>query len=130
VRRRWVAIAPILLVTACGSSAGTGTAASCVAPQLVALSPQHGRALTSVSLRVEWLRDGCNDTNGADEESPRTAPVYFSQQHAETRVGTMTGSGRRYTATLRFDVPTNATPGPAVLSLGPERQLIARFTVG
>jgi hypothetical protein len=120
----------MLLVSACGSGADAGAAASCVSPQLVTLSPQHGPARTSVSLTVEWLHEGCNDTTGADEETPRTAPVYFSQQHIETLVGTMTGSGEHFRAALRFDVPATATPGPAVLHLGTEHQVIGRFTVG
>ncbi|MDQ1661808.1 MAG: hypothetical protein QOJ68_1788 [Blastococcus sp.] len=131
MRRKWVAIAPmLLLVTACGAGANAGAAASCVAPQLVALSPQSGPARTSISMTVEWLHEGCHDTNGPDEQRPRTAPVYFSQQHVETLVGTMTGSGEHYRAALRFDVPATATPGPAVLHLGPEHQVIGRFTVG
>jgi hypothetical protein len=120
----------MLLVTACGAGANAGGAASCVGPQLVALSPHHGPAQTSIGMTVEWLREGCNDTNGADEEKPRTAPVYFGQQHTETLVGTMTGSGEHYRAALRFDVPSTATPGPAVLYLGSEHQVIGEFTVG
>lgn len=130
MHRRWVVLAPLLLVSACGSGAGAGAAASCVPPRLVTLSPQHGPAQTAISLTVEFLHEGCNDTNGADEERPRTASVYFSQQHVETPVGTMTGAGKHYTATLRFDVPATATPGPAVLHLGPERDVIGRFAVG
>jgi hypothetical protein len=130
VHRRLVLIAPVLLVTACGSGANAGTAASCVSPQLVTLSPHQGPARTSVSMTVEWLHDGCNDTTGADEERPRTATIYFGQQQTETPVGTMTGAGARYTATLRFDIPATAVPGPAVLSLGSEHEVVGRFTVG
>jgi hypothetical protein len=127
VRRIWAALAPVLLATACGTAAS----ASCVGPQLVALSPDQGPALASIDLTVEWLREGCNDTNGSDEERARSdVPVFFAQQDDETLVGTVTGSGERYSATLRFQVPDTATPGSAVLSLGPEHQVIGRFTVG
>ena len=128
MHRSWLLVALLVLVTACG--AGSGTAASCVAPQLVALSPDHGPARTSVSLTVEHLHEGCHDTNGPNDEKPRTAAVYFGQQDTETLVGSMTGGGPRYTATLRFDVPASAVPGTAVLSLGSERQVVGRFTVG
>jgi hypothetical protein len=125
-----VAIAPVLLATACGPG-GTGASASCVGPQLVALSPDHGPALSSIDVTVDWLREGCNDYSGADEERPWSdVQVYFAQQETRTLVGTMTGAGDRYSATLRFQVPPAATPGPAILYLGPEHQVIGTFTVG
>jgi hypothetical protein len=96
----------------------------------VALSPHHGPARSPISLTVEWLHEGCNDTNGANDERPRTAAVYFGQQHTETLVGSMTGAGAHYAATLHVDVPASAVPGPAVLSLGSEHQVVGRFTVG
>ena len=128
MQRSRLAVASLLLLSACGG--GAGAAASCVAPRLVTLSPEHGPARTAVSMTVQFLHEGCNDTTGAHEERPRTVPVYFTQQHVETPVGTMTGAGRLYTATLRFDVPATATRGPAVLSLGTEHEVIGRFTVG
>lgn len=130
MHRSCLLVAPLVLVTACGGGPGTGAAASCVGPQLVTLSPDHGPTRSSISLTVEWLHDGCHDTNEPDDEKPRTAGVYFGQQGTETLVGSMTGAGPHYTATLRFDVPATAVAGPAVLSLGTEHDVVGRFTVG
>ena len=130
MNRRWLVLAPLLLVSACGGGADAAGAASCVGPQLVSLSPQHGPARTSISLTVEWLNEGCHDTNEPSDERPRTAALYFHQQQTETLLGSMTGAGPRYTATLRVEVPARAVPGPAVLYLGSEHQVIGHFTVG
>ena len=137
MRQGWPVVAALMLVAACG--AGGGASASCVGPQLVSLSPGTGAADASVTLTVDWLRNGCNDTvvvgpdgpHPADEETPRTdVPVYFSQQPDETLVGTMSGTGAHFRGSIRFVVPRTARPGPATLLLGPERQHIATFAVG
>lgn len=130
MRRNWLVVAALLLVPACSGRADAGAAASCVGPQLVSLSPHSAPPRRSISLTVEWLQEGCHDANGPNDVRPRTAAVYFGQQQSETLVGTMTGAGTHYIATLRFDVPAAAVPGPAVLYLGPEHQVIGRFTVG
>ncbi|MGY1592506.1 hypothetical protein ACI79D_11055 [Geodermatophilus sp. SYSU D00708] len=125
-------LAPVLLASACGHGATAGGAASCVGLQLVGLSPDRGAALTSTELTVEWLREGCNDHGGADEErARRDVPVYFVREQTNTRVGTVTGSGDRYRATLRFQVPDTATPGPALLYLGDPStgSVLGTFTV-
>lgn len=130
MRRMWAGPAAVLLATGCAAG-GPGAAAGCVGPELVALTPDRGSASTSVEMTVEWLREGCNDHTGADEERPsEDVPVYFSQQDGETLVGTMTGAGERYRDTLRFQVPATATPGPAELYLGTVVVPIATFTVG
>jgi hypothetical protein len=137
MRHGWAAVAALLLVAACDSS--SGAAASCVGPQLVSLSPDRGAAHAAVTLSVEWLHNGCNDTvyvgpNGpspANEETPRmNVPVYFAQQSHETLVGTMSGTGAHYRGSISFAVPATARPGHATLLLGPERLDIASFTVG
>lgn len=136
MRQWWPGVVALLLVAACGS--GSGTAASCAGPQLVALTPEHVAAGAAVTVTVEWLHDGCNDTinvgaggpHPANEETPRTnVPLYFAQQPDEKLVGTMSGSGAHYRGVLRFAVPSSARPGPATLLLGPERQQIAALNV-
>jgi hypothetical protein len=84
-----------------------------------------------VTLSVEWLRDGCHDTDMPSDERPRTdVPVYFSQRNQDAAVGTVSGCGAHHGGTLRLDVPTTARAGSAVLYLGREHQRIATFTVG
>jgi hypothetical protein len=130
VRHGWALLVPLLFAIACGSG-GSGGDAACPAPPPASVSPDHGPALTSVTLTVEGLHEGCNDYNGADEERPREdVPVYFTQQDIDMQIGSVTGSGDGYRDSLRFEIPATAEPGPAVLYLGPERQAIATFTVG
>ena len=111
-----------LLLAGCGAGggAGGGVAASCVGPQ-VTLTPAEGPPGTPVTAAFEWLREGCNDHTGADEESALVdVPVSFEPTEGTVQLGTVTGSGERWAATLVFTVPDAAVPGPAAVRLGTE----------
>ncbi|GAB3353509.1 hypothetical protein [Modestobacter lapidis] len=104
-----------LLLAGCG--AGGGAVAACVGPQ-VTLSPTEGPPGTPVTAEFEWLREGCNDYPGADEETAMVdVPVSFVQGGVEVPLGTVTGRGERWSATLQFTVPDESRPGGAGIRL-------------
>lgn len=130
---RRAAVAALALVagalSACGHAGDGGVAASCVGPQVV-LTPAEGPPGSSVSAAFEWLRQGCNDHSGADEESALAdVPVSFEHAGAAVPLGTVTGSGDRWADTLVFTVPDTAVPGPAAIRLGTEFPEPTPFTV-
>ena len=72
-----------------------------------------------MTVRVEWLHEGCDDHSGADEERPLTdVPVAFVQGGTEVRLGTVSGTGERYAGTLTAVVPPGGVPGAAVVTVG------------
>ena len=115
--------APLLLLALAAllagcAGGGAGAAASCVGP-LVSLSPASAAVGDEVTVDVEWLREGCNDTPGADEERALIdVPVSFVQGGTEVRLGTVSGTGERYAGTLTTAVPSAGVPGPAVVVVG------------
>lgn len=116
-----------LLLAGCGS--GGGVAASCVGPQ-VTLTPTEGPPGTPVTAAFEWLRQGCDDHPGADEESALVdVPVSFDTGGTAVPLGSVTGSGERWADTLVFTVPDTTLPGPAGIRLGPDFPEPTPFTV-
>ena len=106
------------LLTACAGGGGDGAAASCVGPQ-VTLEPDRAAVGDVVSVTVEWLRDGCNDYSGADEEHALTdVPVSFVQGGRTVSLGTVSGTGDRFSGQLATAVPAGGVPGPAVVTVG------------
>ena len=117
------------VLTACGPSGGVGAAGSCVGPQ-VTLTPAEGTPGSPVTAAFEWLREGCNDHTGADEESALVdVPVTFDSGGTQVPLGSVTGSGERWADTLVFTVPDTALPGPAGIRLGPDFPEPTPFTV-
>jgi hypothetical protein len=107
-----------VLLTGCGAGGAAGAAASCVGPQLT-LVPDRAAAGQQVTLSVEWLREGCDDHTGADEERPLTdVPVSFVQGATTVPLGAVSGTGDRYAGSLTVAVPGDAGPGPAEVRLG------------
>jgi len=118
-------VVAVLLLAGCSAS-GPGAAASCVGPA-VTLDPARARAGEAVTVTVEWLREGCNDHTGADEERALTdVPVSFVQGGVRVLLGTVSGSGERYTGALPARVPAQAAPGAAEVTLG---HVTTRLTV-
>jgi hypothetical protein len=106
-----------LLLAGCGAD-GLGGAASCVGPS-VTLDPVQARVGDDVTVTVEWLHEGCNDHDGADEERAlRDVPVSFMQGGTRVLLGTVSGTGERYTGSLAAPVPAEAAPGAAVIAVG------------
>jgi hypothetical protein len=71
-----------------------------------------------VTVRVDWLREGCDDYSGADEErSPTDVPVVFVQGGTRVPLGTVSGSGDRHAGDLTVPLP-EAAPGAARIELG------------
>jgi hypothetical protein len=107
-----------VLATGCGAGGGAGAASSCVGPQLT-LVPDRAAVGQEVTVGVEWLREGCDDHPGADEERPLTdVPVSFVQGATEVRLGTVSGTGDRHAGSVTVTVPSSAGPGPAEVRLG------------
>jgi hypothetical protein len=103
------------LLAGCGG--GGGAAASCVGPT-VTLTPARAAVGEDVTVRVEWLREGCNDHTGADEERPLTdVPVTFVQGDTRVPLGTVSGAGDHHAGTLTAPLP-EAAPGAASIELG------------
>jgi hypothetical protein len=112
------ALAVLVLLTGCGGGAGGGAAASCVGPQ-VTLEPDRAAVGDAVSVGVEWLREGCNDYSGADEEHALTdVPVSFVQGGRTVSLGTVSGTGDRFSGQLATAVPAGGVPGPAAVTVG------------
>jgi hypothetical protein len=113
-------VAALLLALASGCTsggAGAGAAASCVGPQ-VTVSPAEVAVGDDVLVSVEWLREGCNDHTGADEEQPLTdVPVSFVQGDTTVLLGTVSGTGDRYTGSLTAAVPVTGVPGAATVTV-------------
>ena len=108
----------MLLLVGCGTG-GAGAAASCVGPQ-VTLAPGAAAVGEEITVTVEWLREGCNDHSGADEERPRTdVAVSFVQGESEVPLGTVSGTGERFSGTLTAVVPAVGRPGVATVGVGP-----------
>jgi hypothetical protein len=108
-----------LLLAGCGAGADGGDgAASCVGPQ-VALTPAEAVPGAPVTAEFELLHEGCDDHTGADEERAMVdVPVSFVQEGLDVPLGTVTGRGERWTATLEFAVPADSRPGGAAIRLG------------
>ena len=100
-----------------GVGGGVGGGASCAGPQL-SVSPTQARPGDQVTVSVEWLHEGCDDTGGPSDERPATATVVFVQGAEETALGTVAGAGETYAATLTAVVPAGATPGVSTVGLG------------
>jgi hypothetical protein len=113
--------AAVVLLSALVSSgcAGSGgVAASCVGPQ-VALTPAEAAVGERVTVTVEWLREGCNDYTGADEERASVdVPVSFVQGDTRVHLGAVSGTGDRFSATLTATVPADGAAGPAEVVVG------------
>ena len=117
--RSQAGVVPALLLAAllAGCGRGPGAAASCVGPQLT-LTPARAAVGEDVTVSVEWLREGCNDYSGADEERPLTdVPVVFVQGGTRVLLGTVSGSGDRHAGSLTAPVPGWAGPGTAAVRL-------------
>ena len=124
-------VAPLLLagLLAGCTAGGSGIAASCVGPSMT-LTPTAAAVGEDVTVAVEWLREGCNDYSGADEERPLTdVPVTFVQDGARVPLGTVGGTGERYAGRLTAPVPQQAVPGAAAVVLGEGEAVTADLVV-
>jgi len=123
------AVAGLALLAGCSAGGGGTSAAACAGPQLT-LSPAEATVGQQVTATVEWLHSGCDDTGGADEERPLVdVPVSFVQGGTTVLLDEVSGTGERYSATLVFPVPAEATPGPAELTVAGSGVLPATLTV-
>jgi len=123
------AVTALGLLAGCSAGGGGTSAASCTGPQ-VTLAPTQAAVGQEVTATVEWLHSGCNDTGGADEERPLVdVPVSFVQGSTTVLLDEVSGAGERYSATLVFPVPAEATPGPAGLAVAGSGVSPTTFTV-
>jgi hypothetical protein len=116
---RAIVLAATLLATAgCGTSTTSGVGASCAGPQ-PALAPDRAAVGQQVTYTVDFLATGCQDTNPSDEvvEPLRGVPVELVQGSGHAVVGTVSGSGERYSGSLTFAVPAWLRPGTAEVVL-------------
>ena len=117
------------VLAGCGGGGNGTSAASCTGPQ-VTFSPAQAVVGQEVTATVEWLRSGCDDTGGADEERPLVdVPVSFVQGSTSVPLGEVSAAGARYGATVVFPVPAAAVPGPAGLGVAGFGDLSATLTV-
>ena len=115
--RASVGLGALLLLAGCAGSGGDEVAAACVGPQL-GLAPAAAAVGDDLTVTVEWLREGCDDTGGADEERPVSdVPVVLVQGGTRVQLGTVSGRGDRYAGSLTASVPGEARPGPATVVL-------------
>jgi hypothetical protein len=107
-------VAAVLLVAGCGPSVTSGAGASCAGPQ-PALAPARAAVGQQITYTVDFLATGCRDTVPSDEvvRPLHGVPVEIVQGSGHAVVGTVSGSGERYTGSLSFAVPAWLRPGTA-----------------
>jgi hypothetical protein len=107
-------VAAVLVLAGCGTSTTSGVGGSCAGPQ-PALAPDRAAVGQQVTYTVDFLATGCRDTDPSDEvvQPLRGVPVEVVQGSAHVVVGTVSGSGERYTGSLTFALPAWLRPGTA-----------------
>ncbi|MGY1855173.1 hypothetical protein [Modestobacter sp. SYSU DS0290] len=111
------AAAVLVLAGGCTGGGGAGVAGGCTGPQL-SVAPAEARVGEEVTISVEWLHEGCDDTGrGLEEERPATASAVLVQDGAVTTLGALTGRGERFSDQLDVTLPAGAVPGPASVAL-------------